>query len=73
MLDLEPDVKVMLDELHNRKIDLADEILVLNVGGYVGASTASEVAYAREHGKRVRWLEGEEQEKRERNGEPRTF
>ena len=57
MLGLAPDVKVMLDELHKRKIDKADEILVLNVGGYVGASTASEIEYAREHGKRVRWLE----------------
>jgi len=57
MLGLEPRIKVMLNELYKRKIDHADEILVLNVGGYVGFSTASEVAYAREHGKRVRWLE----------------
>jgi hypothetical protein len=49
--------KPMLDELHLRKIDLADEILVLNVGGYVGESTAREVAYARKTGKFVRWLE----------------
>lgn len=49
--------KVALDELHNRKIDLADEVLVLNVGGYVGSSTRSEIAYAVEHGKRLRWLE----------------
>jgi hypothetical protein len=57
MLALDSEVKAMLDELHKRKIDLADEILVLNVGGYVGSSTASEIAYARAHGKRVRWLE----------------
>lgn len=57
MLGLEPDVKVRLDELHKRKINIADEILVLNVDGYVGSSTASEIAYAREQGKRVRWLE----------------
>ena len=50
-------VKIMLDELHKRKIDLADEILVLNVGGYIGDSTRSEIAYAVEHGKAVRWLE----------------
>ena len=61
MLGLEPHVKMMLDELHKRKIDIADEILVLNVGGYVGASTASEIVYAREHGKRVRWLEAIEE------------
>lgn len=49
--------KQALDELHKRKIDLADEVLVLNVGGYVGDSTRSEIAYAVEHGKTVRWLE----------------
>ncbi len=46
-----------LDELHKRKIDLADEILVLDVGGYIGESTKSEIEYAVEHGKRIRWLE----------------
>lgn len=49
--------KKLLDELHLRKIDLADEVLVLNVGGYIGKSTAREIAYAREHGKPVRFLE----------------
>lgn len=49
--------KVALDELHKRKIDLADEVLVLNVGGYVGDSTRSEIAYAVAAGKAVRWLE----------------
>ena len=38
-----------------------DEIHVLSVSGYVGASTASEIAYARGHGKRVRWLEAIEE------------
>lgn len=51
------EIKADLDELHKRKIDLADEILVLNVGGYIGDSTRSEIAYARAHGKPVRWLE----------------
>lgn len=49
--------KIALDELHMRKIDLADEILVLNVDGYIGASTKREVAYAQAMGKRIRWLE----------------
>ena len=53
------DVKTALDDLHKRKIDLCDEILVLNVGGYIGDSTRSEVAYAKDHGKPVRWLEPE--------------
>jgi hypothetical protein len=50
-------VKAMLDELHLRKIDLADEVLILNVGGYIGQSTRNEMAYARGHGKPVRFLE----------------
>jgi hypothetical protein len=49
--------KIELDELHKRKIDLADEIYVLNKGGYVGESTRSEIAYAMRFGKPVRYLE----------------
>jgi hypothetical protein len=49
--------KVRLDVLHKRKIDLADEILVLNVGGYVGDSTKSEVLHALATAKPIRWLE----------------
>lgn len=52
-----PEQKIALDELHKRKIDLADEVLVLNVGGYIGDSTRSEVEYAEAHGKVIRWLE----------------
>ncbi|MFK7601558.1 hypothetical protein ACI3L1_05040 [Deinococcus sp. SM5_A1] len=50
-----------LAELHRRKIDLAEEILVINVGGHVGDSTRSEIDYARAQGKRVRWLEPQEE------------
>jgi len=49
--------KTELDTLHLRKIDLADEILVINVDGYIGSSTRSEIAYARAKGKPVRYLE----------------
>ncbi|HEX5565838.1 MAG TPA: hypothetical protein VFY14_02675 [Streptomyces sp.] len=42
--------------LRERKIDLADEVLVLNVDGYVGDSTRSEIEYAQAHGKPVRFL-----------------
>ena len=49
--------KVALDELHLRKIDLADEVLILNVGGYIGESTGRELAYAKRVGKDVRFLE----------------
>ena len=46
----------MLDEMHKRKIDMADEIFVINVDGYIGSSTRSEIAYANEHGKPVNYL-----------------
>ena len=49
--------KEMLDDMHKRKIDMADEIFVINVGGYVGESTWSEIKYARSAGKKVRYLE----------------
>jgi len=52
-----PEEKVALDELHKRKIDLADEVLVLNVGGYIGSSTRSEIEYAEAHGKAIRYME----------------
>ncbi len=52
------ETKAMLDDMHKRKIDLADEIYVINVGGYIGESTRSEIEYAKMCGKRVRYLEG---------------
>lgn len=53
----EPELKARLDALHLRKIDLANEVLILNVGGYIGESTRREIAYAKSHGKTVRYLE----------------
>lgn len=50
-------VKEMLDDMHKRKIDMADEIFVINVGRYIGSSTKSEIAYAQSTGKAVRYLE----------------
>jgi hypothetical protein len=57
VLGLSSEVKKQLDALHLHKIDLADEILMLNVDGYIGLSVRREIAYARQQGKRVRWLE----------------
>ena len=50
-------VKEIVDEVHKRKIDLADEVYVLNIGGYIGESTRSEINYAEAHGKPVRYRE----------------
>ncbi|WP_330377082.1 hypothetical protein [Butyrivibrio sp. WCE2006] len=49
--------KEMLDDMHKRKIDMSDEIFVINVGGYIGDSTRSEIEYAKTHGKKVNYLE----------------
>jgi len=50
-------IKPMLDEMHLRKIDLADEIFVINRGGYVGSSTRNEIEYARKTNKPVTYME----------------
>ena len=47
----------MLNDMHKRKIDMADEIFVINVGGYIGSSTRSEIEYAEAHGKKVNYME----------------
>ena len=52
-----PGTKEMLDNMHKRKIDMADAIYVINVGGYIGESTRSEIEYAEKNGKTVMYLE----------------
>lgn len=49
--------KAMLDDMHMRKIDMADEIFVINVGGYIGESTRREIDYATSKGMTIRYLE----------------
>ncbi len=58
-LSISSEAKVALDALHLRKIDLADEVLILDVDGYVGDSTQFEVSYAQMRGKKIRWLSRE--------------
>ena len=56
-LNLDTDIaKAALDELHKRKIDLADRIFIVDVDGYIGSSTASEIAYAKAHEKPIDYL-----------------
>ena len=50
-------VKEMLDDMHKRKIDLADEIFVINKNGYIGESTKSEIEYAIKTNKTVNYME----------------
>lgn len=47
--------ELLFEEMHKRKIDMADEILVVNVNGYIGASTSKEIEYAKKHGKKIRY------------------
>ena len=49
--------KKMLDDMHKRKIDMSDEIFVINVDGYIGESTKSEIEYAKKTGKKIKYLE----------------
>lgn len=55
-------VKEMLDDMHKRKIDMADEIFVIDVDGYIGSSTKSEIDYAYRHGKNIRYYSLEMEE-----------
>ena len=52
-----PKIKVMLDDIHKRKIDMSDEIYVINKNGYIGESTKGEIEYAIKTGKKVDYLE----------------
>lgn len=52
----EEGTKEMLDDMHKRKIDLADEIFVINPNGYIGESTKSEIKYAKLKHKKVEYL-----------------
>ncbi len=53
----EEDTKEMLDDMHKRKIDMANEIFVINKDGYIGSSTRSEIEYAKSMGKCIKYLE----------------
>ncbi|MDX3800495.1 hypothetical protein [Streptomyces sp. AK04-3B] len=48
-------LKHVLADLHLRKIDLADYVLIVNPDGYIGDSTRREIAYARRLGKSIRY------------------
>jgi hypothetical protein len=52
----EEGVAPAMDELHLRKIDLCDEVFVVNVDHYIGDSTRREIEYARTSGKPIRWF-----------------
>jgi hypothetical protein len=52
-----PEIKGMLDDMHKRKIDMSDEIYVINKNQYIGESTKSEIEYAIKTGKKVNYLE----------------
>lgn len=53
-------LKPQLDAIHKQKIDMADAIFVINVNGYIGESTKSEIEYAKEQGKKIFYWEEKE-------------
>ncbi|HEV7203094.1 MAG TPA: hypothetical protein VGN18_00720 [Jatrophihabitans sp.] len=53
------DLKGRLGDVHFQKIRMADEVYVVDPGGYVGDSTRREIAYAESLGKPVRYLSRE--------------
>ena len=55
--DIDEKMKKVLDEMHKQKIDMSDEIYVINLGGYIGESTKAEIEYAKEKGKKISYLE----------------
>lgn len=55
-----PEEKIALDALHFRKVELADEVLVIDVSGYIGQSTANEIAHATKLGKHIRYWSREQ-------------
>ena len=56
---LTEEIMAMLGDMHKRKIDMSDEIFVINKNGYIGSSTKSEIEYAIKTGKKVNYLEPE--------------
>ena len=57
VVGITPEQKIMLDELHMRKIDLCDEVYVINYKGYIGKSTKNEIDYAKKLGKPIKYME----------------
>ena len=55
--EIDKRMKKMLDEMHKQKINMSDEIYVINVGGYIGESTKSEIEYAKRNSKKISYLE----------------
>jgi len=64
-IELTTEQKIMLDNLHKEKIDMSDGIFVVNVNGYIGESTYSEIDWARRHKKTIWFLEEPPQKEEE--------
>ena len=60
---LDETIKEMLDKIHKEKIRMSDYIFVMNVGGYWGKSTQSEIEYANKIGIPIKYLEPPEYKK----------
>ena len=56
MKRIDEEMKTQLDDIHRRKIDMADEIFVINTDGYIVSSTKSEIEYALQNNKIVKYM-----------------
>ena len=55
--EIDEGTKKMLDEMHRQKMDMSDEIYIINFEGYIGESTKAEIEYAKTKGKKISYLE----------------
>lgn len=56
-IDVSPEQREILRRVDRKRIDLSDEVCVINVGGYVGEDTRKEIEYAESCGKKITYLE----------------
>ena len=54
--DEEEMFKQKLNLMHRQKIDMSDEIFVINKDGYIGESTRAEIEYTKRKGKKISYL-----------------
>lgn len=55
-IELTPEEKIRLDNLHKEKINMSDAIFVINKDGYIGESTYGEIDWANRMKKQIFFL-----------------
>lgn len=60
-IEITTEQEKLFEQLHYQKIDMSDEILVIDVNGYIGSSTRKEINYAKTKGKIIRYYSASEE------------